>query len=101
VLGRMRKNFAATVALVLGVIAWPAMAWGALSLLGDYSRDTPQEIIRANTLRSHVAVAAGALASFAAIWLSGYTWSTAKTRAVFALALVGLPLLVALASLFR
>ena len=100
-LGRMRNNVAATVALVLAMIAWPAMAWGALSLLGDYARDTPQEIIRANTLRSHVAVAIGSLASFAAIWLSGYTWSTAKKRATVSLALVGLPLLVALASLFR
>jgi len=77
------------------------MAWGALSLLGDYARDTPQEIIRGNTLRSHVAVAVGSLASSAALWLSGYTWSTAKKRAVVSLALVGLPLLVALASLFR
>jgi len=99
-LGRMR-TITVNLALILAPLGWLLAAFGTMSLVGDYHPDTAREVIIANQNRSYAALSVGIVFLVTALWLSGYTFHSAKKRALIVVLAVVLPLLVALAALFR
>jgi hypothetical protein len=83
-LDRMRQSTASNLAIVLAALAWPLAFYGAMSQLGDYAPSTPREIIETNQHRSTSILAVGLLCWVGSIWLSGYSFTAAKIRAVIA-----------------
>ena len=83
----MKPGHAANIAIVLAVAAWPLMAYGLLSQLGDPAPWVPRaDIARQHQIANLVFVLG--FGSFAvSLWLSGYAFSAARKRSLAALLL--------------
>lgn len=82
----MRQSVASNLAIALAMLAWPLIIYGLMSQLGDYRPSTPSEIIVASRRTSVAVLSAGFLCFLGALWLSGFSFTGAKTRALLAAA---------------
>jgi hypothetical protein len=80
----MKQSSAANIAIIFAVLAWPLSFYGVLSQLGDYSPDTPYEVMNANRFISNVVLCVGVLCVPASFWLSGFSYTGAKFRSIIA-----------------
>ena len=80
----MRQSSAANVALILAVLAWPLTYYGVMSQLGDYHPDIPREFIATNRRVSVGILLTGLLCLLGSLWLSGYSFTCAKSRSIVA-----------------
>jgi hypothetical protein len=89
----MKSSIAANLSLLLAVVAWPLVAYGFASMMGDRF-DVPAEVIRAQMRISSTVAYTGFFSLAASLWLSGYAFPVAKRRAVLAASGCVLPPLV-------
>ncbi|WP_139350331.1 hypothetical protein [Rhodanobacter sp. C03] len=87
----MKKTSAANLALILVVAGWLLACYGVMSQLGDPSPSVPHAQIEAARHQSLAVLFIGVASILTALWLSGYSFSTAKVRASACAALVFLP----------
>ena len=82
----MRQSVSSNLAVGLALLAWPLIIYGLMSQLGDYHPSMPSEVIAANRRTSVAVLSAGFLCFLGALWLSGYSFTGAKARSLFAAA---------------
>ena len=80
----MRQTSASNWALLFAVLAWPLMYYGIVSQLGDYRPSTSPEVILTNQRMSVAVLSVGFLSLIASLWLSGYSFTGARGRSIFA-----------------
>jgi ABC-type Fe3+-siderophore transport system permease subunit len=87
----MKQSSAANLALLLAIVGWLLAFYGVASQLGDPAPWVSREQMQAHHRLSHTILSFGVLGVLSALWLSGYSFSTAKIRAGICLALIFLP----------
>lgn len=86
------RNRLANVALVLVISGWLSIAWGAVRQLGDPNPLIPRAELLASRDFSIGMVLAGVIFLAISVWLSGFTFVTARRRATVTLLLFVVPL---------
>ena len=89
------RSRAANVAIALVVLGWLSSGWGVLSQLGDPAPWVPKAELEAHRRVATAFLLFGILFVLCSLWLSGYSFSTARWRAIF-VALCGVAPVVAL-----
>ncbi|GAA0248759.1 hypothetical protein [Rhodanobacter caeni] len=87
----MKQTAAANLALLLVLAGWLLAYYGVMSQLGDPSPSVPHAQIEAARRQSLAVLFIGVASLLTALWLSGYSFSGAKVRAITCVALVLLP----------
>jgi hypothetical protein len=80
----MKHSHAANAAIAMAMIGWLSAAYGVLSQLGDpapWVTATELEVHRRTSIGFMVG---GVLMVLGSVWLSGYSFSSARKRAIFA-----------------
>lgn len=84
----MRTARLANLAIVLALVGWPLMYYGAMSQFGDPSPSVPRaDIVRQHQI-SMALMVLGIVCVHASLWFSGRSYSEAKKRSLLAVALV-------------
>lgn len=84
----MSKGVAANISVVLAIVMWPLGAFGFLGMLGDPSPHLSQgQVWVQKALYGGLPVTVAFAFFVAAAWLSGFSFSAAKGRAIVSLIL--------------
>jgi len=84
----MRIARLANLAIVLALVGWPLMYYGAMSQLGDPSPRVPRaDVVRQQQI-SMALMFLGIVCLHASLWFSGRSYPEAKKRSLLAVALV-------------
>jgi hypothetical protein len=87
----MKHSTAANLALFMVALGWSLAVYGAMTQLGDPHPSVSSATIKASQHQSRLVMFAGVLFLLASLWLSGYSFPTAKLRSLIAVAACILP----------
>ena len=88
---KLKPEFAANLSLILVGFGWLLLIYGVLSQLGDPAPYVPQSELQFQRHLSMAVFLAGVFLLGSALWLSGFSFTFAKKRAIVSMLALAIP----------